>query len=178
MRNLHFAIGGDSPNCYPAHPTCSSVIGMVLAPRCLVHDSVIAPAQATEAYCQGDPSQPRSRGRSTSFADRNLVVNAERHGLHRLSFLLQHLAVSSQNKIVFDLSADLTVTTSRRNREFICGTRAYLKKHREGQCGGVERRTKIRGSRRKDNLNGLRFSPLLSGAISHNSSWSSAAFKV
>jgi hypothetical protein len=139
---------------------------MVLAPRCLIHDSVIAPAQATEAHGQGDPSQPRGRRGSTSFADRNLVLNAERDGLQQLSFLLQDLAVSSQNEVVFDLRADLTVTASRYNREFICGTRPYLKKHRESQCRGVERRAKIRRSRRKDNLNGL-WLRALSAAISH-----------
>ena len=49
--------------------------------------------------------------------------------LHRLSFRLQHLAISRQNKMVLDSAADFAIATARCDREFICGSGPNLKEH-------------------------------------------------
>src|SRR5579872_3432341 len=117
-----------------------------------VNDAAVRPTQPAEVNCKSDSREPRGGGRSASFANRNLVVDAERERLRRFFLRMQNFTVGRENEMVFYLGANFRVATARYHRKLICGFRADSEKQSEGQSGRVESRSQVCGGGRKGNL--------------------------
>ena len=105
---------------------------------------------------QGNAGQARGGGRTASFADGNLIIDAQRERL-RACVPAQDFAIGSQDEVVFEASADFGVASSGLNGEFLGGLSADFQEESESQRRGIEGRAQIGGSGREDLTHGLIF---------------------
>ena len=96
-----FCFSRHARNGEAAHPAGGGVIGMMFAAGGFADDLRIGPAQTSEMICQGDAGQARRSGRTTAFADRNVVSNAKRKRNNLFALRLKNLAVGGEDKMIF-----------------------------------------------------------------------------
>ena len=120
--------------------------------RGFADDAAARPAQFAEVYCQRDSCKARRRGRTTSFADGNLVLDVERQRLDRFAFLTQHLAIGGQDEMVLHTAANFGVSSLRADGKFIRGSGSDFQEQPKGQRSGIECRAEISGGGRQHEL--------------------------
>ena len=122
---------------------------MVFAAGSFSDDLGIGPTQTAKVNGHGNARQPRGRGGTTTFADRDLIRDFERQWGKRSSCGLQHLAVGIQNEVVFHFSTNFGVASACGDGKFFGRTSVNLdvEVHRDGRR--VEGRSEIGGRGRE-----------------------------
>ena len=122
---------------------------MMFALRSLADDSGIVPMQASEAHCQGNPSQARGGGRAASLSNRNFVFDLQGERRDGLALRTQHLTIGSENQMIVDSVAGFCISPLSYHGKVVSSLGVNLEKQVKGECGSIEGRTQIGGSRRK-----------------------------
>src|SRR5579864_76919 len=94
---------------------------MMFADGSLADDLCIGPAETAKVNCHGDAGQSGCGRRSTTFADRNLVRDAELERNHLSAGRLEDLAIRVENQMVFNVSADFFVATGSDDGKLVAG---------------------------------------------------------
>ena len=116
---------------------------MVLAAGSFADDLRVVPAKTAEMISEGNAGQAGGRGRATSFADRDFVLDAQRQRSYFASLGGKYFAVSVEDEMILEVFADFAVAAAGGDREMSCGTRGELEVKIEGNGRGVECRTQV-----------------------------------
>src|SRR5580700_1255102 len=99
-----------------------------------------------------DSGHARSGRRPASFADRNVIANAQRQRDDFLFFSFENLAVRVEDEMVFKLAANLVVSAGGRDGELVGGARVKVDVEIHGNRRRVERRPQIGRGRGQNQL--------------------------
>jgi hypothetical protein len=116
---------------------------MVLSAGSFADDLRVVPAKTAEMISEGNAGQAGGCRGTTSFADRDFVLDAQRQ---RRSFAFlggEYFAVSVEDEMILEVFADLAVSAAGGDQEMSCGTGGELEVKIEGNGRGVECRPQV-----------------------------------